>query len=58
MVKIIRVDPLFAQEYYKIKENHPAPTVGPFLLTMLSFFAFYLNASKAESIVPYFAVAP
>lgn len=58
MVKVIQVDPLFGQEYYKIKESHPATTVAPFLLAMLSFFAFYINACKAESIVPFLAVAP
>jgi hypothetical protein len=60
IVKIAKVDPLYAEEYFKIRGNwsHSQSSLPSFLFTQLSFFAFYINAIKAEHTLPFLAVAP
>lgn len=60
IVKITKVDPLYAEEYFKIRGNwsHSQSSLPSFLFTQLSFFAFYINAIKAEHTLPFLAVAP
>ena len=58
IVKISKTDSLFSKEYFKIIQNFESSSVKTLLHALLSFFAFYISAIKAESIIPFLAVAP
>jgi hypothetical protein len=58
IVKISKVDLLFVEEYFKIVNNYGTNSVKTLLYALLSFFAFYVNAIKAEHVIPFLAIAP
>ena len=58
IIKICKVDPLFSKEYFKIIDTYLSSSIKTLLYALLSFFAFYLNAIKAQNTVPFLATAP
>jgi hypothetical protein len=58
IAKVAKVDLLFAEEFFKIVENYRQTSVRACLYALLTFFAFYINAVKADHVIPFMAFAP
>jgi hypothetical protein len=56
--RIARSDPLFSGEFCKIVENYSSHSVEAEFYSILTFFAFYLHASKATDRVPFLSASP
>ena len=58
IVKVCKTDPLFAKEYFRIIDTYSSSSIKTLLYALLSFFAFYINAIKAQHAIPFLATAP
>lgn len=55
--KVVKLDPLFAAEYYKIAENLAGKPLDFVFNALLTFFAFFVHALKAQHAIPFLACA-